>query len=150
MHEVAAMRGAVTTALEQMRAAGATRVTEVHMVLGASGHLSEEAARQHFATFARGTPAEHAELTFTWLPATYRCFGCLRRFQSTEPAASVECPTCGAVALEIAHDDTYAVSYVDVAYGEGPEAEVADDGAAATRFGTAIVAPDDGQPMRRQ
>jgi hydrogenase nickel insertion protein HypA len=150
MHEVAAMRGAVTTALEQMRAAGATRVTEVHMVLGASGHLTEEAARQHFATFAKGTPAEHATLTFTWLPATYRCFGCLRQFESSAPAASLECPTCGAVALEISHDDTCAVRYVDVAYDEEAEAKAADDGAAATRFGAIVAAPDDGQPMRRR
>jgi hydrogenase nickel insertion protein HypA len=118
MHEVAAMRGAVTIALEQMRAASATRVTEVHMLLGASGHLTEAAARQHFAVFARGTPAEHATLTFTWLPATYKCLGCLRVFESTEPAVSVECPTCSAVALEIAHDETCAVQYVDVAYDE--------------------------------
>jgi len=122
MHEVAAMRGAVTTALEQMRAAGATRVTEVHMLLGASGHLTEEAARQHFAVFSTGTPAEHATLTFTWLPATYKCLGCLRVFESTEPAVSVECPACSAVALEIAHDETCAVRYVDVAYDEDADA----------------------------
>ncbi len=138
MHEVAAMRGAVTTALEQLRAAGATRVTEVHMVLGASGHLTEEAARQHFAVFARGTPAEHATLTFTWLPATYKCLGCLRVFESTEPAVSVECPTCSAVALEIGHDETCAVRYVDVAYNEeaapasnGPRPPGAKDAAAS-------------------
>lgn len=116
MHEVAAMRGAVATALEEMQAAGATRVVGIHLLLGASGHLSEEAARQHFTTFAKGTPAEGAELSFTWLPATYQCFNCLKQFGSTEPSESVACPACGGVALEIAHDDTCAVRFVDVAY----------------------------------
>jgi hydrogenase nickel insertion protein HypA len=142
MHEVAAMRGAVATALEQMRAAGATRVTEVHLMLGASGHLTEAAARQHFETFAKGTPAEHATLTFSWLPATYRCFGCLRIFETTAPAASVECPTCGAVALEIAHDDTCAVEYIDVAYGDTADGDTADGAAAdeGTSLGAQVAA----------
>jgi Zn finger protein HypA/HybF involved in hydrogenase expression len=120
-------------------------VTEVRLALGASGHLTEEAARQHFATFAKGTPAERATLTFTWLPATYRCFGCLRVFQSTEPAASVECPTCGAVALEIAHEDTCAVSYIDVAYdGDGAE-----DGASkGATTGAQLATPSGSQAPR--
>ncbi len=144
------MRGAVTTALEQMRAAGATRVTEVHMLLGASGHLTEAAARQHFATFARGTPAEHATLTFTWLPATYKCFGCLRQFESAAPAASVECPTCGAIALEIAHDETCAVSYVDVAYDEDGAEVGAQTASDAMPTGAQVAASEDAQPMRRR
>lgn len=114
MHEVAAMRGVVSQALDAMRAVGAIRVVGVHLLLGASGHLSEEAARQHFATMAKGTPAEDAELTFTWLPATYQCFACLRRFETTAPAESIACPECGGVALEIRHTDTCAVIDIDV------------------------------------
>jgi hydrogenase nickel incorporation protein HypA/HybF len=110
------MRGVVATALEEMQAAGATRVVGVHLLLGASGHLTEDAARQHFALFAKGTAAEGAKLTFTWLPATYQCFSCLTQFGSAEPSESFACPECGGVALEIANDDICAVRFVDVAY----------------------------------
>ncbi len=127
MHEVAAMRGVVTTVLEHMRQAGGSRVTGVEIVLGASGHLTEEAARQHFAVFAAGTPAAAATLSISWLPATYQCFECLHRFQSTLPTADVACPLCGAVALEVAHEDVCSVRSIDVACDDegAPSADVA-------------------------
>ena len=118
MHEVAAMRGVVTTVLEHMRQAGGSRVTGVELVLGASGHLTEEAARQHFAVFAAGTPAAAATVSISWLPAPYQCFDRLHRFQSTLPTADVVCPLCGGVALEVAHEDVCSVCSIDVACDE--------------------------------
>jgi hydrogenase nickel insertion protein HypA len=118
MHEVAAMRAVVTTVLEHMQQAGGSRVTGVELVLGASGHLTEEAARQHFTVFAAGTPAAAATVSISWLPATYQCFECLHRFRSTLPTAEVVCPLCGAVALEIAHEDVCSVRSIDVTCDE--------------------------------
>jgi Zn finger protein HypA/HybF involved in hydrogenase expression len=118
MHEVAAMRGIVATVLEQMQAAGATRVTTVELVLGASGHLSEDAARQYWEVFTRDTPAHDAAVIFTWLPATYQCFSCMQRFPVTRPSAVVACPACGDIALEVEHEDTCAVRSLDVAFDD--------------------------------
>jgi hydrogenase nickel incorporation protein HypA/HybF len=117
MHEVAAMRGAVSAALARMREEGATRVTRVTLVLGVSGHLTEDAARQHFAVLAKGTPAEHAQLDITWLPATYQCFDCLHQFTSIQSPDAVLCPECDGPALEIAHSDNCCASEIEV---EGP------------------------------
>lgn len=115
MHEVAAMQGAVNTALERMRDEGAARVTRVTLVLGVSGHLAEDAARQYFALFTKGTPAEHASLDISWLPATYQCFECLHRFTSDQPPDTVLCPQCGGLALEVTHHDECYVSEIEVA-----------------------------------
>ncbi len=116
MHELAATRGILATAIEQMHAAGASRVTGVELTIGASGHLTEDAVRQHFALLAQGTPAEGAALTFVWLPATYQCFACLTRFTSAAPPAEVACPACGGVALEVEHQEVYYVSTIEVAF----------------------------------
>ena len=123
MHEVAAMQGMVRTALESMRASGGTRVIQVHLVLGASGHFTEEAARQHFAALTVGTPTEGAELTISWLPAQFQCFTCLHRFESCEPAEQVTCPQCGDLALEIEHQDICYVRAIDVAFDEEERGE---------------------------
>jgi Zn finger protein HypA/HybF involved in hydrogenase expression len=128
MHEVAAMRGVVQTALEHLHRAGGTQVTAVELVLSASGHLTEEAACQHFALFAANTPAAAATVTIIMRPATYQCFTCLRAFESTQPAESVVCPACGGVALEIEHEDICALRSIDVAMDGGPD----DSGAAPT------------------
>lgn len=114
MHEVAAMRGVVSAVLARMREEHATEVSRVKLILGVSGHLTEDAARQHFAVLAEGTPAEHAELDIEWQPATYQCFECLHQFSSIEPPDAVVCPMCGGLALEIAHSDECYAAEIDL------------------------------------
>lgn len=115
MHEAAMMRGAIHSALAHLRAAGGTRIARVVLVIGASDHLTEDVARQHFAINAQGTPAESATLDIEWLPATYRCFSCLHTFSSIQPSEATKCPACGGVALEIGHSDACYISeiYID-------------------------------------
>jgi len=114
MHEVAAIKGMCSTAVQHAQAAGATRITHIELTLGASGHFTEEAVRQHFELEAAGTLAEGATLAITWLPATYQCFSCLEQFQSVGSSESVTCPRCASAALELAHEDVYYVSSIDV------------------------------------
>lgn len=116
MHELAATAGMLTAALEQMRDVGAARVTGLDITIGVSGHFTEGAVRQHFALLAHGTPAAGAQLRFMWLPATYQCFVCLHRFASADAPTTVTCPLCGGVALEIAHQEVYYVSAIEVAF----------------------------------
>lgn len=117
MHEVAAVQAAVQAAVACMQTAGATRLTKVHLVLGTSGHLTEDAARQHFALCAQDTPAADAQLDITWEPATYQCFECLVRFASLEPPETVRCPECGGLALEVAHSDACYIAEIQVEDG---------------------------------
>ncbi|HEV2583419.1 MAG TPA: hydrogenase maturation nickel metallochaperone HypA, partial [Ktedonobacteraceae bacterium] len=115
------MQRMVRTILECMQQAGASRVTNVQLVLGASGHFTVDAAYQHFEALTKGTPAQDASLTILWLPAQYQCFFCLHRFESSEPSSQVTCPKCGEVALEVGHQDVCFVSAIDVAFQEGEE-----------------------------
>lgn len=114
MHEVAAIQGVVSAILESLRQAGGSRITHVQLVLGACGHLTEEAARQHFEALTAGTPAEGAALIIAWVPATFQCFSCLYRFESRQPAEQVSCPRCGDIALEIGHQNTCYASVIEV------------------------------------
>ncbi len=116
MHEVAAIQGVVSSILETLQQKGGTRVIAVQLVLGTSGHFSEEAARQHFAMLAAGTPAENAALEITWLPATYQCFSCLHRFESGQVAEPMTCPRCGDIALETGHQDACYASAIEMAF----------------------------------
>jgi hydrogenase nickel incorporation protein HypA/HybF len=115
MHEVAAMRGIVSLALEKMAEAGGKRVTSLEMVLGRSGHMSEGAARQNFELLAKDTAVEGAVLNISWIPAVYQCFNCARRFESHLPQDEVTCPDCGGVAIEVEHHDDCYLSSIEVA-----------------------------------
>lgn len=106
------MQNVVNTILAALENAGASRVTDVQLAVGTSGHFTEEAVRQYFQALTQGTPIEGATLTLSWLPAMYQCLSCQRRFESTSSTAT--CPQCGDVALEISHQDECYVRSIDV------------------------------------
>jgi hydrogenase nickel incorporation protein HypA/HybF len=112
MHEAAVMQSVVKTILASMENAGASRVINVQLALGTSGHFAEEAVRLYFQALTQDTPIEGANLRLSWLPATYQCLSCQHRFES---ASSTEtCPRCGDVVLEIFHQDACSVETIDV------------------------------------
>ena len=119
MHEVAAIKGVISSIVDAMHQAGGERVTLVRLSLGASGHLREEAARQHFAMLAVGTPAENAEVIIGWVLAVYQCFSCGHRFEVIEIVEPVSCPECDGIALEVAHQDVCSASEIEVVTSTG-------------------------------
>ncbi len=118
MHEVAALQNAVRAAMRSMQQAGASRVTNVQLLVSVSGHFTEDVVRQYFTLFTANTPAAGATLTIIWLPATYQCLTCLHTFQSLQPAIGALCPQCGEAALETGHRDICALHAIDVAFAE--------------------------------
>jgi hydrogenase nickel incorporation protein HypA/HybF len=110
------MQRVVNTILTTMKTAGASRVTNVHLAVGTSGHFTEEAVRQYFQALTQDTPIEGATLMLSWLPATYQCLSCQHRFESTSSTAM--CPQCGDVALEISHQDECSLRSIDVVLPE--------------------------------
>jgi len=105
------MQEVVKTILASVENAGASRVTNVQLAVGVSGHFTEEAVRQYFQVLTKDTPIEGATLALEWLPATYQCLSCQQRFEST--SAEAPCPQCGDVALEISHQDECFVRTID-------------------------------------
>jgi len=114
MHEVAVMQGVVKAILQSLSQAGASRVTNVQLAIGRSGHFTEENARLHFEVLTKDTPAEGASLTISWHPATLQCLSCFHRFSSAEAAEQTKCPKCEHMVMEIEHQDTCYVSAIDV------------------------------------
>ncbi|HZC06019.1 MAG TPA: hydrogenase maturation nickel metallochaperone HypA [Ktedonobacterales bacterium] len=114
MHERAVIEGAIVTALHRLDALGDPPVKGVDMVVGVSGHMTEDVLRQQFAISAAGTPLEQATLRIFWVPAQYQCFDCLSQFNSATPPEDVRCPACGGIALEIEHNDQCYISALDI------------------------------------
>ena len=118
MHEVAAITGAVNTALAYRRQAGASHVTNIELEVGVSGHFSEEAIRQYVMVLAVGTPAEGASVRIVLLPATYQCLDCGHCFESTQTAEEITCPQCRGIVLVIDHQDTCRLCAIDMAFDD--------------------------------
>ena len=92
MHELSIMAEAVRMAVEAAQAAGAKRVTELRLRVGALSGVVPDALQFAFEAMAAGTLAENATLTIEHVPARFWCETCLREFEAARLFA--ECPQC--------------------------------------------------------
>jgi hydrogenase nickel incorporation protein HypA/HybF len=99
MHEVSIMQSALDQALKQAREAGAVRLHEIRLRVGALSGVVPEALQTAFEALRLGTPAENAVLKIEGVPARFWCVVCDREFESEKVFA--ECPTCRCVSGEV-------------------------------------------------
>ena len=99
MHELSIMQSALNVALAQARQAGATRVHEIRLRIGALSGVVPDALEFAFEALAAGTVAENAKLAIEQVPARFWCATCTREFQSDDMFA--ECPDCHALSGEL-------------------------------------------------
>jgi hydrogenase nickel incorporation protein HypA/HybF len=71
----------------------ATRISTVHLAIGGRRVLDIERLQAVFATAARGTVAEGAQLSVKVLPVRHHCQNCANDFESS--GAERPCPACG-------------------------------------------------------
>jgi hydrogenase nickel incorporation protein HypA/HybF len=93
------MQSALSQALEETRKAGASRVQEIRLRIGALSGVVPEALQFAFEALADGTPAENAKLTIENVPARFWCATCNREFEAVKLFA--ECPACGNASSEL-------------------------------------------------
>lgn len=86
------MQSALDLALDQARQAGATRVHEIRLRVGALSGVVPDALQFAFEALADGTPAKNARLTIEHIPARFWCEACQREFEAVRLFA--ECPEC--------------------------------------------------------
>ncbi len=94
MHELSIAYSVVEIATESAKAAGASRVREVHVRLGALSGVVQGALEFSYEVACAGTLLEGSVLVVTELPAKVYCAVCEREVE----LASVQffcCPVCG-------------------------------------------------------
>lgn len=93
MHEYAVTQSIVDIAVQEARTAGASRITEVRLVIGDLSSIIDESVSLYFDIISKGTEAEGANLVFKRLPATFFCMECDLEYE--KPEKGFECPHCG-------------------------------------------------------
>lgn len=69
MHELGITERLLGVVLERAAAAGATRVTDVHLEIGEESDVAPEALEHYWPLVSHATPAEGAQLVFGVAPA---------------------------------------------------------------------------------
>jgi Zn finger protein HypA/HybF involved in hydrogenase expression len=100
-------------ALTRAALMGADQIFSVKGWVCDPDELSEEKLKNHFKTYAKGTPAEGARLTLETKRAKLRCFSC---GQISEPIESREiCPLCGDERIEFLERVGVTLDRIEVA-----------------------------------
>lgn len=118
MHEYSLTRQIVSIVNRAAAQNGATRVTQVRLVVGEGGGIVPESVQLYFDQIARGTPAEGAALHVRLVPPEMRCPVCERNF--VRPLFSFACPVCGTLGNPTDIGTEFYVEGVELEMAEPP------------------------------
>jgi hydrogenase nickel incorporation protein HypA/HybF len=99
VHELAITQNLMSTVLDQAKAAGGDKITDINLVVGELSGVSDDSVQFYFDILKKGTIAELAVINFRRVPAQLKCRGCNTEF-SPETELWV-CPGCGSYSIEI-------------------------------------------------
>jgi len=92
MHELSIMQGALSQVLDEAAKAGASRILDIRLRIGALSGVVPEALQFAFEALADGTSAQDAKLTIENVPARFWCETCRTEFEAASVMA--QCPSC--------------------------------------------------------
>jgi hydrogenase nickel incorporation protein HypA/HybF len=93
MHEYAVTVNILNTVLEEAAKAGATKITEIRLVIGDLSTIMDDSVQLYFDLLSENTPAQGARLVFNRVPAEFLCKACSHVF--IKPVKGFDCPKCG-------------------------------------------------------
>jgi hydrogenase nickel incorporation protein HypA/HybF len=99
MHELAVTEEILRVALEHAERAQATRITDIHLVIGALSTVVDDSVQFYFDFLSPETIAAGAKLHFERIPARLRCRNCQREFEPRE--RDYLCPQCGTLGGDV-------------------------------------------------
>lgn len=112
MHELPVTQSVLEIALDRARKAGASRITDIHLVIGELSTNVDESVQFYWDIIARGTMAEGAQLHFRRVSAELQCVSCGTRYGLD--GGELVCPNCGKAGSRILAGEEFALEAIDV------------------------------------
>jgi len=112
MHEMSLTESVVEIALEEMRKAGASRVTRIVLDVGRLSAVVPEAMEFCFAAVSSGTAAEGAELKIERVAGAGWCLDCAKTVALDERFGA--CPECGGYKVQMTQGDEMKIREMEV------------------------------------
>ena len=99
MHELAITQNILDIVLDEAKAAQASRITRINLVIGELSGVASDCVEFYFDFLKKDNAAEQATLEFKLVPAQLRCRDCLTEFDPQDSAWI--CPNCQSHSIEI-------------------------------------------------
>ncbi len=112
MHELAVTESILNIALRHGQEAGASRVTDLHLVIGQLASIVDDSVQFYWDIISKDTLAEGACLHFRRIPTELVCLDCSRRYAPGKD--ELACPDCGGAAVRVVAGEEFYLEAIDV------------------------------------
>jgi len=112
MHEMALAESVVKIVEDYASKAGATRVVQVRLEIGALSHVEPSALSFSFEAVSHGSMAEGAELVIERTPGQAWCHDCMKPIEIDR--LGTPCPSCGGYKLQVTGGEEMRVKDMEV------------------------------------
>lgn len=112
MHELPITQSILDLVVDHARRAGATRVTDVHLVIGELSRVVDDSVQFYWDILTEGTMAAAATLHFRRVPFQLECQDCAIVFEPND--SSFQCAGCGGGRVRVVGGDDLRVDAIDV------------------------------------
>jgi hydrogenase nickel incorporation protein HypA/HybF len=117
MHELSVTTSILEIALRHARAAGATRITDLHLVIGQLSSIVDDSVQFYWDIVSENTLAAGSRLHFRRIPGELTCLDCGMRYA---PGSADACLACGSARAQITAGEEFYLDSIEV---EGAVAE---------------------------
>jgi len=113
MHEMVVTQDILRIVIEHAVKANATRVTDIHLVIGDLASFVDDSIQFYFDMLTPATLAAGATLHFQRIPTRFRCRQCHTEFEPE--GRNWICPNCGAIGGDVIAGKEFFVESIEVA-----------------------------------
>ena len=112
MHELAVTESILNIAVEHAQAAGATRVTNIHLVIGQLSTIVDDSIQFYWDIITENTLCAESKLDFKRIAAKMQCLECNREYDLN--SSLTPCPACGSLNVKIISGEEFFIESIDI------------------------------------
>ena len=118
MHELPIAQSILEISLRHAQQAGATRITDLHLVIGKLSYVVDDSIQFYWDMIAKDTIAEGAHLHFQRITPEFLCLDCSHRY--SPDGETLACPHCQSTRVKVAAGDEFRLESIEVETTDAP------------------------------
>jgi hydrogenase nickel incorporation protein HypA/HybF len=112
LHELSVTQAILETALHHAQQAGATRVTDLNLVIGQFASIVDDSVQFYWDFIAKDTLAEGAKLHFQRIPAKLQCLDCGNTYAPGDEILT--CPQCQSTQVKMTTGEEFRLESINI------------------------------------
>ena len=112
MHELPITENILEIAVRHGEQANASRVTELHLVIGQLSSVVDDSIQFYWDIISRDTICEGATLHFERIPAKFLCLDCSHNYSYDHQLSA--CPACDSIKVKVVAGEEFQLKSIEI------------------------------------